>query len=338
MMTRSASWATAAPRGGRTGARTGRGGGRTRGRFGDQGNGGIDGQGGQVGGQGKGCEYKYGGQHSYKRVTTNVYLIKPPRMMTRSASWATAAPRGGRTGARTGRGGGRTRGDISNGIENDDRKSYTYKEFLAGNPKEYDGKGGVIVYTRLIEKMKSIQDTSGCRDTQKVKYDGGSFVDKELMWAGHAAYTDRIHELARLVPHLITPENKRTERYTYGLALKIRGMVAATEPATIHRAVRKAKTLTDEAIRNGSLKKNPEKRGNNEESSRDRNVRDDNKRTRTGNTFPTTTNSVRREYNGPIPKCVSLNLHHPLEIPCRACFHSAVFDIWQRTVEWPLRW
>ncbi|GKD48958.1 hypothetical protein Tco_1277934 [Tanacetum coccineum] len=44
--------ATAAPRGRRTGGQTGRGGGRTRGRSSDQGNGGIDGQGGQVGGQG----------------------------------------------------------------------------------------------------------------------------------------------------------------------------------------------------------------------------------------------------------------------------------------------
>ncbi|GJX25036.1 reverse transcriptase domain-containing protein, partial [Tanacetum coccineum] len=52
MTTRSAGRATAAPRGGRTGGRTGIGGGRTRGRSGDKGNGGIDGQGGQVGGQG----------------------------------------------------------------------------------------------------------------------------------------------------------------------------------------------------------------------------------------------------------------------------------------------
>ncbi|GJV62443.1 hypothetical protein Tco_1468543 [Tanacetum coccineum] len=44
--------ATAAPRGGRTGGRTGRGGGKTRGQYGNQGNGRIDGQGGQVGGQG----------------------------------------------------------------------------------------------------------------------------------------------------------------------------------------------------------------------------------------------------------------------------------------------
>ncbi|GJS34644.1 hypothetical protein Tco_0533026 [Tanacetum coccineum] len=42
--------------------------------------------------------------------------------------------------------------------------------------------------------------------------------------AGHAAYTDRFHELARLVPHLVTPENKRFERYIYGLAPQIREM------------------------------------------------------------------------------------------------------------------
>ncbi|GKB18037.1 hypothetical protein Tco_0851960, partial [Tanacetum coccineum] len=43
--------ATATQRGGRTGGRTSRGGGRTRGRSSDLGNDGIDGQGGQVGGQ-----------------------------------------------------------------------------------------------------------------------------------------------------------------------------------------------------------------------------------------------------------------------------------------------
>ncbi|GJS74647.1 hypothetical protein Tco_0707488, partial [Tanacetum coccineum] len=72
-------------------------------------------------------------------------------------------------------------------------------------------------------------------------------------------------------------------------------MVAATEPTTIQKAVQIAGTLTDEAIRNGSLKKNPEKRGNGGEPSKNRNERDDNKRTRTENAFATTTNPVRRE-------------------------------------------
>ncbi|GKE66804.1 hypothetical protein Tco_1520965, partial [Tanacetum coccineum] len=74
-------------------------------------------------------------------------------------------------------------------------------------------------------------------------------------------------------------------------------MVAATEPKKIQRAVQKAGTLKDKAVRNGRLKKNPKKRGNSREPNRDRNARDKNKRTRNGNAFTTTTNSVRREYN-----------------------------------------
>ncbi|GJV76684.1 putative reverse transcriptase domain-containing protein [Tanacetum coccineum] len=54
--------------------------------------------------------------------------------------------------------------------------------FIACNPKEYDGKGGVVVLTRWIEKMKNVQDMSGCSNDQKVKYIAGSFVGKALMW------------------------------------------------------------------------------------------------------------------------------------------------------------
>ncbi|GJY25663.1 reverse transcriptase domain-containing protein [Tanacetum coccineum] len=83
-----------------------------------------------------------------------------------------------------------------------------------------------------------------------------------MVEVGHAAYTNRFHELARLVPHLVTLEGKRIERYVYGLAPQIRGIVAATEPKTIQKAVQIAGTLTDEALRNDTIKKNPEKRGN----------------------------------------------------------------------------
>ncbi|GJZ62706.1 putative nucleotidyltransferase, ribonuclease H [Tanacetum coccineum] len=154
------------------------------------------------------------------------------------------------------------------------------------------GKGGAIVYTCWIEKMESVQDMSGCRDNQKVCHgeDFKTLTREEFcpsnemqkleteLWnhamvgAGHAAYTNRFHELARLVPHSVTPENKRIERLLG--------------------------TLTDEALRNGSIKKNPEKRGNRGEPSKDRNGRDDNKRTRTGNAFSTTANPVGGKYIG----------------------------------------
>ncbi|GJV80305.1 putative reverse transcriptase domain-containing protein, partial [Tanacetum coccineum] len=142
-----------------------------------------------------------------------------------------------------------------------------------------------------------------------------------MVRADHAAYTDRFHELARLVPHLVTPEGKRIERYVYGLTPQIRGIVVATEPQTIQKAMQIAGTLTDEALRNGSIKKNPGKRGNEGEPSKDRNVRDDNKRTRTGNAFAITANPIRRGYTGTALKCTTCNYHHSPETPCRTYFN-----------------
>ncbi|GJR98480.1 hypothetical protein Tco_0270654 [Tanacetum coccineum] len=57
-----------------------------------------------------------------------------------------------------------------------------YKEFLACNPKEYNGKGGAIVLIHWIKKMENIQDMSSCSNDQKVKYTTGSFVGKALTW------------------------------------------------------------------------------------------------------------------------------------------------------------
>ncbi|GKB35823.1 putative reverse transcriptase domain-containing protein [Tanacetum coccineum] len=98
-------------------------------------------------------------------------------------------------------------------------------------------------------------------------------------------------------------------------------MVAATEPSTIQKALQIAGTLTDEALRNGSIKKNLEKRGNRGEPSKVRDGRDDNKRTRTGNDFDITTNPVRRENTGAVPKCTTCNFHHSPKTPYHTCFN-----------------
>ncbi|GJW58798.1 putative reverse transcriptase domain-containing protein [Tanacetum coccineum] len=76
-----------------------------------------------------------------------------------------------------------------------------------------------------------------------------------IVGAGHATYTDRFHELARLVSHLVTPKSRMIERYMYGLASQIPGMVAATKPKTIQKAVQISGALTNKAVRNGSIKK-----------------------------------------------------------------------------------
>ncbi|GJR76920.1 putative reverse transcriptase domain-containing protein [Tanacetum coccineum] len=106
-------------------------------------------------------------------------------------------------------------------------------------------------------KFMMIQEFCPSHEMQKLE---SELWNHAMVGAGHAAYTDRFHELARLVPHLVTPESRMIERYVYGLAPQIRGMVAATEPKTMQKAVQISGALTDEAVRNGSIKK-VEKRG-----------------------------------------------------------------------------
>nr|GEV42026.1 hypothetical protein [Tanacetum cinerariifolium] len=75
---------------------------------------------------------------------------------------------------------------------------------------------------------------------------GGSDID---------GYTPRFHELARLVPHMVTPESQCVNRYIWGLAPEIKPHVTSFEPATIQGAVSMANCLTIDGIKDGLFKK-----------------------------------------------------------------------------------
>ncbi|GJU20861.1 putative reverse transcriptase domain-containing protein [Tanacetum coccineum] len=89
----------------------------------------------------------------------------------------------------------------------------------------------------------------------------------------------------------------KVERYVYGLAPQICRIVAATELKTMQKAVQILGAQTDEAVRNGSIKK-IEKRRNVGEPSKDKNGRDVNKRTRTEILLTYYRNPVGRENTG----------------------------------------
>ncbi|GJU45831.1 reverse transcriptase domain-containing protein [Tanacetum coccineum] len=209
--------------------------------------------------------------------------------------------------------------NVGNVIVNGSRVSCSYKEFLACNPKEYDGKGGAVVLTHWIEKMKvesqirtlsrevavsmswndfkfiMIQEFCPSHEMQKLE---SELWNHAMVGAGHAAYTDRFHKLARLVPHLISG------------------------------------SLTDEAVRNGLIKK-VEKRGNVGEPSKDRNGRDDNKKTRTVNVFATTMNHVGRENMGNLARdCrgvpMNVNPINARNPTVRACYECGSTDHWNQ--------
>nr|GEV19028.1 hypothetical protein [Tanacetum cinerariifolium] len=180
----------------------------------------------------------------------------PPRMRTRSVGRLAAESLGGGTSVRVGKGG---RG----------------RRPREGERWECDSKW----------QPEFVHDMSGCSIDQKVKYTAGSFVEfspshemqklKSELWnhvmvgAGHAAYTNRFHELARLVSHLVTSESRMIER----------------------------------------------------EPSKDKNGKDDIKRTRNGNAFSSTANPVGRDNTSVWPKCTTCNTYHALGGPCRTCFN-----------------
>ncbi|GJW72162.1 putative reverse transcriptase domain-containing protein [Tanacetum coccineum] len=169
-----------------------------------------------------------------------------------------------------------------------------------GNQGNVRSQNGNVVNENIQENVRNVLVNSNrfcpSHEMRKLETELWNHV---MVGVGHAAYTDRFHELARLVPHLVTPKSRKIERYVYGLALQIFG------------------ALTDEAVKNGSIKK-VEKIGNVGEPSKDKNGMDDNKRTRTRNAFATAANPIGRENTGAWPKCTTCNSYHA---PCGTCFN-----------------
>nr|GEX60300.1 hypothetical protein [Tanacetum cinerariifolium] len=194
------------------GGRTGKGGGRTReptsrvgGRTGNQD--------GQRGNQGIGMNEGDDEVPEYSTVITQQFQDLLSTIIARVGNHAS-----------------NMHGDVRGVNVGNGQNGCSYKEFMACNPKDYDGKGGAIVYTRWIKKTKSVQtrgreavvgmtwedfkvlmSTEFCPNNE-IQMLETEFWCYAMVGPGHAAYTDHFHELARLVPHLVTPEKKRIDR------------------------------------------------------------------------------------------------------------------------------
>nr|GEV27447.1 putative reverse transcriptase domain-containing protein [Tanacetum cinerariifolium] len=260
VMTRSAGRPVAESRGGGTGVRVGIGGGRSRGpregndervdelngQGNDQGfgaNGGIEGVNGNV----KGVNRGVGGAPDFSTIIAQQLQNLLPVMLAQVGNQGNIRNQNVNVVNEN------VQENVGNVLVNSNRVGCSYKEYLACNPKEYDGKGGVVVLTRWIKKME---------------------------------------------------------------------MVAATEPKTIQKAVQIYSALIDEAVKNGSIKK-VEKRGNVGEPSKDKNGRDDNKRTMIGNDFATTTNPVERENIDCIGVPKNMNPVNTRNPTVRACYECS---------------
>ncbi|GJW31268.1 putative reverse transcriptase domain-containing protein, partial [Tanacetum coccineum] len=174
----------------------------------------------------------------------------------------------------------------------------SYKTFTACNLKEFDGKGGAIALTSLTWwntqvqardheatigmswndfKAFLVEDFCPSNEIEKLEKE---FWNHTMVGANHVAYTDKFHEVAKLAPHLVTPESSRIKRYINGLA-----------------------------VRCGTLTKGNDKRKELEESSKQGSTWKDNKKSKTGSGFVATVPPKNDNVNT-YPKCAKCYTFH----------------------------
>ncbi|GJV13253.1 putative reverse transcriptase domain-containing protein [Tanacetum coccineum] len=162
------------------------------------------------------------------------------------------------------------------------------------------------------EEFKALLVEEFCPSNEMEKLES-EFWNHTMVGANHAAYTDRFHELAKLVPHLVTPESKR-----------------------IKSVILKAGILTDEAVRCGTLSKGSEKRKEVEETNKQGGFRNDNKRAKMGKGF-VAVDPPRNEYVSSHPKCTKCFTHHPEGGVCRLCYNCQKLSLFARDCRAPVQ-
>ncbi|PWA61748.1 reverse transcriptase domain-containing protein [Artemisia annua] len=88
---------------------------------------------------------------------------------------------------------------------------------------QIQARGRVAALGMTWEDFKALMVEKFCpsNDMQRLEEE---LWNHNMVGANHASYTDRFHELSRMVPHLVTPESKRIDRYIRGLVPQIRAM------------------------------------------------------------------------------------------------------------------
>ncbi|GJW17105.1 hypothetical protein Tco_0024541 [Tanacetum coccineum] len=151
----------------------------------------------------------------------------PPRMRTRSVGRPAVESLGGRTGEQVSSGG-RDRRPREGNDERVDELNGRGNDQVRGANGGVEGANG------------NVGEPMGVHPTSQRSLPSNCETSYPPCWP-------------RLVLHLVTPESRMLERYVYGLAPQIRGMVAGTEPKTMQKAVQIFGALTDEAVRNGTI-------------------------------------------------------------------------------------
>nr|GEZ01275.1 hypothetical protein [Tanacetum cinerariifolium] len=171
--------------------------------------------------------------------------------------------------------------NVRNVLVNGNRVGCSYKEFLACNSKEYDGKALMWWNSQIRTLSREVVVSMSWNDFK--------FMMIEEFCPSH--------EMQKLVSYGITPWS--------GLAMLciLIGFMSWQD------------------LWGGGSNGTKDYAKGCADFCKDKNGKDDNKRTMIGNVFATTVSPVGRENTGTWPKCTACNSYHAPGGPCRTCFN-----------------
>ncbi|KAJ0489252.1 putative transcription factor interactor and regulator CCHC(Zn) family [Helianthus annuus] len=188
--------------------------------------------------------------------------------------------------------------------------------------------GDDVAYGMTWDKLKERLREKYCSRAELQRLET-EFWHLTMEGADITGYTQRFHDLSRVIPYMVTPEFKRVECYIWGLAPEFLSMVTSAKPETITQAVTLAVSLTEDAVRMKKLSLNPtEKTETHAESSGDkkmkhanlnqatRNNKGSNNKKRDPNppqeakTLATMNDAPTKRYLGTLPMCNQCKRHH----------------------------
>jgi hypothetical protein len=183
---------------------------------------------------------------------------------------------------------------------------------------EVQTRGREAAYQLTWTELKELLMREYCPRDVKQKLEE-EFWNHKMVGTDIDTYTARFHELARLVPHMATPEEKKVDRYIWGLIAEIRGMVTSADPQTTQSAIVLANRLTNDLIREGGLVKKDSGKRKAEEQPSDENENPSNKKHKSTRNFAVKAQGPKA-YGGPHPECNKCGYHHVGNCPkCGNC-------------------
>nr|GEZ56251.1 putative reverse transcriptase domain-containing protein [Tanacetum cinerariifolium] len=110
------------------------------------------------------------------------------------------------------------------------------KSFRASGAKEFfDTEESQVEFAASMLQGRVL---TWCNTLVQTQGWAAEFWNHKMVGSDIDGYITRFHELARLVPYMVTPESQRVNRYIRGLAPEIKSHVTSSEPATIQGANR----------------------------------------------------------------------------------------------------